>query len=97
LVVKRKGENGESKLESAEQLRLKELNQKIEAARKVSNKIDKAKELRQKSQQQRERSIKDKLERVSIGSQKSQGFIEKTSQKAKTHIEKVQKVAAEQK
>jgi len=55
------------------------LNQKIEAARKVTNKIDKAKESRQKSQQQRERSLQDNLERVSIGSQKSQANIEKTA------------------
>jgi len=57
LIVKRKGEKIETKLESADQLRLKVLNQKIDIARKATNKIDKAKVMREMSQQQRERSL----------------------------------------
>jgi len=50
LVVKRKGEKIESKLETAGQLRSEIINLKVEQARKVTTKIDKAKESRQKSQ-----------------------------------------------
>jgi len=69
-VVKRKGEKIESKLETADQLRTEMINQKIEQARKFTSKIDKAKESRQRSQQQRERSLQDNMEKVSAGSQK---------------------------
>lgn len=50
LVVKRKGEKIESKLETAGQLRSEMINFKVEQARKETSKIDKARESRQMSQ-----------------------------------------------
>jgi len=41
-------------------------------ARKATTKIDKAKEFRQRSQQKREKSLQDNLEKISAGSQKGQ-------------------------
>jgi len=64
-VVKRKGEKIESKLETAVQLRSVMINQRVEQARKVLTKIDRAKESRQRSMQQREKSLQDNLDKVS--------------------------------
>lgn len=66
-------------METAEQLRTKLINQKIEAARKFTSKIDKAKESRYKSEQDRESALKETLERVSLSCQKSQKNIEETA------------------
>jgi len=97
LVVKKKGEKIESKLVTADQLRSVMINQKVEQAKKFTSKIDKAKESRQRSLQQRETRLQDNIEKVSVGSQKGQAHKQKTAERAKSHVEKVQKVAAEQK
>lgn len=69
------------------------LNQRIQSAKKATDKLNKAKNSRKQRSQEREKSLQEKIQKVSLGAQRSQTQTQLISEKAKNHIDHVKSIA----
>ena len=79
----------EHKMEQAEQLRKEALENRVTVAKKWSSKLDKAMQTREEMERTKEDKLKFELERDEQGHLRNLDNLEATSNKAKSHLEKV--------
>ena len=79
----------QGKLETAEQMRAKAIDKKVEKAKRESDKLGKANEVREEAFRGRLSRITERLEKVDLGSTKKTETINGLAAKAKDHSQKV--------